>query len=274
MRDERRLVGRFEAAQGGFSEALLAMSNQDMLARVAADVPGAQLVDLRDLVADGVLADRNHLSAEGARKVAERLFPLVEAGLRVAMLDGGQRNQLLPPDGQFLDIRRLQPDQWDWMVGRDFHALRHVDAISPKLRVPTHAAVFEGFANANRIVSEDFVAVGSLAPGGLSNAWGCGVACLTDAECAPSQHCVNLTCQGFTSCTNSLGCQSAVAPNGSSQPICDKAIGECAACVADVDCPPNHECKQCSCYPSPSWDPQRTPPRKSYPESAPRPPEF
>lgn len=109
-------------------------------------------------------------------------FPLVEAGLRVAMLDGGQRNQLLPPDGQFLDIRRLQPDQWDWMVGRDFHALRHVDAISPKLRVPTHAAVFEGFANANRIVSEDFVAVGSLAPGGLSNAWGCGVACLTDEE--------------------------------------------------------------------------------------------
>ena len=111
-------------------------------------------------------------------------FPLVDAGLRVLMVDGGRDAQVVMPAGQFLDARRHEADQWGWMVGRDFHALRQVDAVSPKLRVPTHAGVFEGFEAANQVVANDFVAVGSLAPGGLSNAWGCGVACLTDEELA------------------------------------------------------------------------------------------
>lgn len=111
-------------------------------------------------------------------------FPLVEAGLRVLMVDGGRVAKQAPPSGQFLEVRRHDASQWGWMVGRDFHALRQVDAVSPKLRVPTHAAVFEGFEAANRIEANDFVAVGSLAPGGLSNAWGCGVACFTDEELA------------------------------------------------------------------------------------------
>jgi len=109
-------------------------------------------------------------------------FPLVDAGLRVLMVDGGHSTRLVPPTGQFLDVRRHDFSQSDWMIGKNFHALRQADAASPKLRVPTHAAVFEGFGSANRIVAEDFVAVGSLAPGGLSNAWGCGVARMTDNE--------------------------------------------------------------------------------------------
>jgi choline dehydrogenase-like flavoprotein len=111
-------------------------------------------------------------------------FPLVDAGVRVLMVDGGRSTQMVAPAGQFLDVRRHEADQWRWMVGRDFHALRQVDAVSPKLRVPTHAEVFAGFEAVNQVVADDFVAVGSLAPGGLSNAWGCGVACLTDEELA------------------------------------------------------------------------------------------
>lgn len=111
-------------------------------------------------------------------------FPLVEAGLNVLMVDGGRSAGVALPDRQFLDLRRAEAGQWNWMVGRDFHALRQADAVSPKLRAPTHAAVFEGFAAANAIKADNFVAVGSLAPGGLSNAWGCGVACLTDDELA------------------------------------------------------------------------------------------
>ena len=111
-------------------------------------------------------------------------FPLVEAGLRVLMVDGGHSSQLTPPSGQFLDVRRQDVSQWRWMIGADFHALRQSDAVSPKLRVPTHSAVFKGFKVANRIDADEFVAVGSLAPGGLSNAWGCGVASLTDDELA------------------------------------------------------------------------------------------
>lgn len=109
-------------------------------------------------------------------------FPLLDAGLRVLMVDGGKTPQMAPPNGQLLDLRQQQRNQFDWMVGSDFHALRHDGAISPKLRTPTQAYVFEDYARVNRIEAESFIAVGSLARGGLSNAWGCGVAKLSPAE--------------------------------------------------------------------------------------------
>lgn len=98
------------------------------------------------------------------------------------MVDGGRNTRQPPPAGKYLALRQQDPHQFDWIVGRNFHALRQADAVSPKLRAPTHADVFGGFAAANRIVAHDFVAIGALTPGGLSNAWGCGVACMTAAE--------------------------------------------------------------------------------------------
>lgn len=68
------------------------------------------------------------------------------------------------------------------MLGPDLHALRMREAVSPKLRAPTQAYVFEGFAQANRLQADGLVVVGSLAVGGLSNAWGCGVARLRCEE--------------------------------------------------------------------------------------------
>jgi len=109
-------------------------------------------------------------------------FPLLDAGLRVLMVDGGKAPRVASPAGQFLDLRQQQHSQFDWMVGSDFHALSQEGAISPKLKTPSHAYVFEDFARVNRIEAESFVAVGSLARGGLSNAWGCGVAKLSPAE--------------------------------------------------------------------------------------------
>ncbi|MBC7601457.1 MAG: GMC family oxidoreductase [Ramlibacter sp.] len=111
-------------------------------------------------------------------------FPLVEAGLQVLMVDGGLMPEVPPPPGQYLDLRRTDEHQVSWMVGDDFHALRNSAAISPKLRAPGHSHVFEGFASANRIDAHDFIGVGSLARGGLSNAWGCGVARLSAQEMA------------------------------------------------------------------------------------------
>jgi choline dehydrogenase-like flavoprotein len=108
-------------------------------------------------------------------------FPLLDAGLRVAMLDGGRQPEQAPPQQDFLSARQ-EADQWRWMLGRDFHALSLRDAVSPKLRAPPLAYAFEGFADANRVRGEDFVTVGSLATGGLSNAWGCGVARITAEE--------------------------------------------------------------------------------------------
>lgn len=109
-------------------------------------------------------------------------FPLVKSGLRVLMMDGGQEAAIAHPTQPFLTSRAKDIDQWRWMVGEDFYALQMREAVSPKLRVPTHDYVFDNFLVANKIAAQNFVAVGSLATGGLSNAWGCGVARLSEAE--------------------------------------------------------------------------------------------
>lgn len=109
-------------------------------------------------------------------------LPLAEAGLQVLLVDGGREATQSPQPRPFLTSRAEDDEQWKWMIGQDFHALRNDNAISPKLRVPIHAPVFEGFSAANKIDSDGFVALGSLARGGLSNAWGCGVARLSRNE--------------------------------------------------------------------------------------------
>lgn len=111
-------------------------------------------------------------------------FPLIEAGLRVLMVDGGKQPDLLPPKEDFLSARMNDDEQWKWMIGEDFHALKMRDAVSPKLRVPSQAYAFDGVDGNTPIQGKEFIAVGSLAKGGLSNAWGCGVARLSAVELA------------------------------------------------------------------------------------------
>ena len=111
-------------------------------------------------------------------------FPLIEAGLRVLMVDGGKQANILPPDKNFLSARAHDDRQWKWIVGEDFHALKMRDAASPKMRTPSQAYAFDGFELGNSVMAKDFMAVGSLAKGGLSNAWGCGVARLSADELA------------------------------------------------------------------------------------------
>ena len=111
-------------------------------------------------------------------------YPLVEAGLRVMMIDGGRKPSVQPPEADFLSARANDSEQWKWVVGEDFHALKKPDVVSPKLRVPLHAYAFEGFETSNQVIGKNFITVGSLATGGLSNAWGCGVARFTAREMA------------------------------------------------------------------------------------------
>lgn len=109
-------------------------------------------------------------------------FPLVHAGIKVLMVDGGREASVTLPSRQYLTERYEDEEQWKWMVGENYDALRNMDAVSPKLRAPTHGYVFENFIANNHIQAENFIAIGSLAKGGLSNAWGCGVARLSTQE--------------------------------------------------------------------------------------------
>lgn len=111
-------------------------------------------------------------------------LPLVKAGLNVLMVDGGRRVVDPPPTENFLVWRRTERTQSRWMVGSEFQALKMQEAVSPKLRVPSLGYVFEDFEFENRVVGNDFVTIGSLATGGLSNAWGCGVARFSNDDLA------------------------------------------------------------------------------------------
>lgn len=109
-------------------------------------------------------------------------FPLLEAGLSVALVDGGRVAEIACPQEPYFDWRFSDDDQWRWTLGTDFSALRQADAVSPKLRVPGHQYVFDGFNIENKIRANSFAAFGSLAQGGLSNSWGCGVSRLSAKE--------------------------------------------------------------------------------------------
>lgn len=138
-------------------------------------------------------------------------FPLVEAGLKVLMVDGGKQAEVAPQSLSFLTERSQNPDQWKWMIGEDHVALRNLTAVSPKFRVPALSYAFEDFATANPIQANNFVAVGSLARGGLSNAWGCGVARLSATELAPFPVAASDMEQSYARVTRRIGVSGAQA---------------------------------------------------------------
>lgn len=107
---------------------------------------------------------------------------LLHSGLRILMVDGGKQSNIALPRQSFLETRANDTEQWTWMVGEQFQALRLQEQGSPKLRTPTHAHTFEDFSKTNHIETKNFTAIGSLATGGLSNAWGCGVSRFSQAE--------------------------------------------------------------------------------------------
>ena len=109
-------------------------------------------------------------------------FPLVNSGHKVLMIDAGTGTSINPPDTPFLTMREHDKNQFNWIIGKEFYALKNIDLISPKFRVPFFEQTFKGFNEKNKIISRNFVSIGSLSTGGLSNAWGCGVAKFSEED--------------------------------------------------------------------------------------------
>lgn len=110
-------------------------------------------------------------------------WALCERGVRVTMVDAGTVERMHPPAGNFVDLRFSDESQWRWQLGAGFSTFDAPSDASPKLRVPDLRRIFEGYELANHVHAErDFQLVGALAAGGLSNAWGCGVARFDQAE--------------------------------------------------------------------------------------------
>lgn len=109
-------------------------------------------------------------------------FPLLKRGLSVLMVDGGNLPENQPPNLNFLSWRSTDQNQSSLMIGKNFYSLRPGVGGSPKMRVPGLEYVFKDFTDFNRLTNQGYATIGSLAAGGLSNAWGSGVACLSDVE--------------------------------------------------------------------------------------------
>ena len=102
-------------------------------------------------------------------------FPLLEAGLKVLMIDASQPDEVL----EFPASRYELMHDPRWKISQPEKI-----ASSPKFRIPNLHYVFRDFAGSNRIAADHFMAVGSLARGGLSMAWGAGVAVYDDHDFA------------------------------------------------------------------------------------------
>jgi hypothetical protein len=96
------------------------------------------------------------------------------------MLDGGKKAKISPPKEPYLLSRKLQSNLRIWIIGEKFLSLNGNKNISPKVNLPTLSYVFEGYSEANKIGNKNFISLSSLSAGGLSNAWGCGVSCLSE----------------------------------------------------------------------------------------------
>ncbi len=101
-------------------------------------------------------------------------WPLIEAGLPVTLIDAGgaPRPAAAPTRPSLAQMRSGHPDAWRYLVGEDLRGMRWMPSLSPKLRLAAEPENFAQFESANAIRSENFAAVGCLAPGGLSNVWG------------------------------------------------------------------------------------------------------
>lgn len=104
-------------------------------------------------------------------------WPLAHAGLRVLMLDVGNRDrryEALVPDLPFAQVRRSDPAQHRYFLGDDFEGVPLQPAGSFAQLTPPREFVIRESAQLTPVASASFTAVESLALGGLAASWGAG----------------------------------------------------------------------------------------------------
>ena len=66
-------------------------------------------------------------------------WPLVNAGLKVLMLDQGKKEKdSTPQHTSFLKKRKSDDNQWKVFLGKDFSGISSTSSESPKFKVPAH----------------------------------------------------------------------------------------------------------------------------------------
>jgi len=118
-------------------------------------------------------------------------WPLVEAGIRVLMIDAGF-SALSPPSidrPDLMSMRKGDKNSWRDLLKSDLSGLRNASGTSPKLRCAADANFLQNYEELNRLETNNYSTFGALAVGGLSNVWGAAVPAFdnTDLEGFPFQ---------------------------------------------------------------------------------------
>lgn len=111
---------------------------------------------------------------------------LQEAGLAFTLIDAGFNAETAPRTDRpaLADLRYGSPQAWHYLIGDDYRGLRFMPSVSPKLRLAQSPEEYTAFTELNRIDARNFIPVGCLATGGLSNIWGAVAFAYDDSDMA------------------------------------------------------------------------------------------
>jgi choline dehydrogenase-like flavoprotein len=109
---------------------------------------------------------------------------LTERGRTVLHLDAAEIARSSVPPGSYRDYRSTATEQWRLLLGAALEGLALPVDASPKYRVPDYARLFSAWRRAHPVRTQNFTAAGMLAVGGMTNAWGGGVARFATSELA------------------------------------------------------------------------------------------
>jgi choline dehydrogenase-like flavoprotein len=145
-------------------------------------------------------------------------FPLLEAGIRVLMLDASGAADAEPPASRPLGEFRRDPGRWRERFGADLAGLTMSGDVSPKFATPLARSVLAGFAESNGLTTRNFLAAGSLGRGGLSPIWGALATRFDDADLGDYPFQVAALRRSYAAVTQRIGV-SEVTPSTMAAPV-------------------------------------------------------
>src|ERR1700681_750522 len=100
--------------------------------------------------------------------------PLLDAGFPLTMIDAGHKisTSVRMDRPALVALRQGSPLAWQHLIGNDSRGLRWMPSVSPKLRLAHDPENYVAHTELNQIHATNFVPVGCLSMGGLSNIWG------------------------------------------------------------------------------------------------------
>ena len=125
------------------------------------------------------------IAGSGASAVSAA-WPLAEAGLRVLMLDTGERDTVYTPDvppEDFLSLRRTDPEQHRYFLGGEFEGIPFGSVrVGAQLTPPRQHLARGSDALYPKNIEDGFQALEATSLGGLAAAWGASSTPFTDEE--------------------------------------------------------------------------------------------